>query len=544
MLRFSFLFLFVAQVSSPVFAQSVDERVFERKSLKSIEKSIKKFSENGYIPMDVMVTPKGRKATFSARLEKPAAAFPWFAEFELTDKQFDSLYEENRAKQMRLVAHEQYTAMKKNYHACIWHFDPTMVVLTQAQLKNKDVTPEPQPLGIIWKPDSRIPSVGTLGGPYAAFEEEVLAYMKANQVPSVALAMAVQNRPVYEAYWGYADVDRKMQIQQGHAYGTAWFTRLITAVATLQLVEKGKLNLDQPVYPLLGIKPSKPATMDARTNNITVKQLLQQTAGYDHGITVDPTLSPRTVAKAMGLKQTVNAEQVIAYVISQPLAFEPGTKRVESAYGFFVLGRVIEKVSGMSYENYVLKNVAKPAGITSFTMRRTDPDKRSENSVIHYSHKGRFTSKLAGNDVGSWVLDDFGKYHFGLLDASYGWASSPIDMLAFGTALQANPSPLLSEKGKKVLIAMPDYQQMEPNADKLKRWDGMGLRISKSSLGVNFWMESRGTDSTNAVLCYPSGNMRCFMMNCDVTIGDVSTTSSFVPIASKFFDEARRIHLK
>ena len=544
MYRFAFLFLLIPVLHDFAAAQSVDEKVFERKSLKSIQKSITKLTDSGYIPVDVMVTPKGRKAMFSARLQKPARPFPWFAEFELTDEQFEKLYLENRAKKMRLVAHEEYTVKKNDYHACIWHFDPEMVVLDAADLAAGAPKPAAQPLGIIWKPDSRIPSIGTLGGTYAPFEEEVIAYMKANQVPSIAIAIAVHNVPVYQAYWGYADVDRKITVKPGHAYGTAWFSRLITSVAVMQLVDKGLIKLDQPVYPLLGIKPWKPATMDTRTKSITIKQLLQQTAGYDSGLTFEPATDPPKVAERMGLKGTVTPDHVIAYMMSQPLGYEPGTKRVPSIYSYLLLGRVIEKVTDMSYEEYVLANVAKPAGITSFALRQTDPDKRPANSVIHYTQSGSFRAKTAGKDIGSWVQSDDGAWDFGLIQASYGWVSSPMDMLAFGTALQAERSPLLSDRAKRILVSMPDFQRQEPNVDKTKIWNAMGLRVRKARAGMDFWMESRGVNSTNAVLCYPSGNMRCFMMNSVNTTGGLDTIKSFGSVAAKFFGEARRLHRK
>ena len=72
----------------------------------------------------------------------------------------------------------------------------------------------------------------------------------------------------------------------------------------------------------------------------------------------------------------------------------------------------------------------------------------------------------------------------------------------------------------------------------------MGLRVRKAKTGMDFWMESRGVNSTNAVLCYPSGNMRCFMMNCIETTGGLTTTSSFGSIAAKFLTEARQLHSK
>ena len=254
---------------------------------------------------------------------------------------------------------------------------------------------------------------------------------------------------------------------------------------------------------------------------------------------MEPAFNPRAIQETMKLKSTPTPEQLIQYMISQPLAYEPGTKREASAYGFFVLARVIEKISGMSYEDYVLTNIKKPLRLNTLALEESDPDKRPEDSVRHYSRSGSFVTKLVGKDFGSWVRLDDGGYDFRLMDASHGWTASPADLLTIGRAIQADPSPLLSENAKKALVSMPQYKLAQPNSGKQTVWRTMGgIEVRKRSNGMNFWMTSRGTYSTLSFCCFASGNARCFSINCAETIGGQSPDDAFLPIIKKGLDKA------
>ena len=526
--------ILIALLHSVAFAQSSDEKVFQRQSLKRIQKTIGNLGGKGYVPVDVSVDSNGRKSTFSAKLVRPEKPLMFEAEFDLSDKQFEKLFQKNRAKKFRLIANEEYELKKKNYHACIWHFDPTMTVLVEAETKKGANKPKSQRLPITWKPDSRIPSVGTQGGVFEAMEKKTLDFMRANQIPGLSIALVVKGRPVYEAAFGYADIDRKAKAKPSDAFRIGWLSRLITTVAVLQLVDKGKLKLDQPAFPLLDIKPWRESGMDPRLDKITVMQLLQETGGHDPELGMEPAFNPRTIQEIMKLKSTPTPEQLIQYMISKPLAYEPGTKRASSAYSFFVLARVIEKISGMDYEHYVLANIKKPLKVNSLAMQESDPDKRPEDSVRHYSRSGNFVTKLVGKDLGSWVQLTGGGYDFRLMDGSHSWTASPADLLTIGRAIQAEPSPLLSRNAKKALVRMPQYKRDQSKSDKNSSWRAMGgMQVQKTSSGMDFWSITRGTFSSASLYCFANGNARCFTINCSETIGGRAPDTAFLPIIKK-----------
>jgi len=225
--------ILIVLLPSVAFSQSKDEKIFERQSIKKIRKTIASLSEKGYVPMEVAVASNGRKATFSARLVRPKKPFPWVAEFEISDDKFEERFQSNRAKQLRLVAHEEYELKKTKHHACIWHFDADLAVLSPEETKATAKRPKPQPLDIIWQPESKVPSVGTQGGDFEQFENRTVEYMRTNQIPALSVALVVRGKPVYEAAFGYGDLERKIKAKPGVAFGTGWFSRLITVKSQL-----------------------------------------------------------------------------------------------------------------------------------------------------------------------------------------------------------------------------------------------------------------------------------------------------------------------
>src|SRR5688572_6817044 len=188
-----------------------------------------------------------------------------------------------------------------------------------------------------------------------SFDQVISDLMKTHKVPGGAVAVVKDGRLVYARGFGYADVENKVTVAPHALFRIASVSKPITAVAILRLVEAGKLELTQKVLPLIpDLQPPAGATMDPRWQNITILNLLQHTGGWDRDKPggFDPMFRPSTAAAAVGAPAPASGETVIRYMLGQPLDFDPGTKYVYSNFGYTILGRIIERVSGMSYENY------------------------------------------------------------------------------------------------------------------------------------------------------------------------------------------------
>jgi hypothetical protein len=97
-----FVVMFVCSASTELRAQQSNERVLKKQSVKKVAKSIEKLAKKGYVPMDAIVDCNGRRAMFTIRLVKPPTTSPWFAKFDLTDAQFESIFERNKSKKLRI----------------------------------------------------------------------------------------------------------------------------------------------------------------------------------------------------------------------------------------------------------------------------------------------------------------------------------------------------------------------------------------------------------------------------------------------------------
>jgi CubicO group peptidase (beta-lactamase class C family) len=141
-----------------------------------------------------------------------------------------------------------------------------------------------------------------------------------------------------------------------------------------------------------------------------------------------------------GDRTPVSAAQLIAYTMGVPLDFDPGTDSKYSNFGYIVLGEVIAKASGQSYERYVHDNVLAPAGIRRASLHPLD-GRYFVNEARRY---------LAGsdNELPPWKQ----KYS----DAAGGWTISAVDMVRLLTALDGSRGkPLLGEKTFKQMIGLP-----------------------------------------------------------------------------------------
>ena len=147
----------------------------------------------------------------------------------------------------------------------------------------------------------------------------------------------------------------------------ASISKPFTATAVLQLVEQGKLKLDERVLPLLKLEPhlERGARLDPRWHEIRLHHCLQHTAGWNRDKSFDPmsAATAEQVAKSLKVRLPIHPRQIIRYMLGKPLDFAPGTAYAYSNFGYCVLGRVIEAVGRMPYHRFVAEKVLAPLRI-------------------------------------------------------------------------------------------------------------------------------------------------------------------------------------
>ena len=158
--------------------------------------------------------------------------------------------------------------------------------------------------------------------------------------------------------FGWADQTRRIPVTSETVFDIGSITKVFTAVAIMQLEERGKLSTSDPLSKYFSNVPQDKAA-------ITLHHLLTHTSGLEH----DDFYAPATAPVREILK---DRERFIQRILSFPLASEPGTKRLYSNSGFSFLAAIVEKLSGQSYEQYVRENILQPAGMsnTGYLLRK------------------------------------------------------------------------------------------------------------------------------------------------------------------------------
>jgi N-acyl-D-amino-acid deacylase len=294
----------------------------------------------------------------------------------------------------------------------------------------------------------------------AAYDELMSAFLREHNPPGAALAVTYHGRLVYARGFGHADVEKQEPVRPASLFRIASVSKPFTATAVMHLVEKGKLKLDERVLPILKLQPhlERGARIDPRWQEITVRQCLQHTAGWDRDKSFDP-MSAETaenVAKALRVPLPIEPRQIIRYTMGKPLDFDPGTAYVYSNFGYCVLGRVIEAVAGKPYEEFVQGEILAPLGIGDMRLGKNLLKDRAAGEVKYYDGKHRTGRAISGPKIGEEAPLPYGVECIETMDANGGWIASAVDLVRFAAALDdPKHCPVLSEESLAAMLAPP-----------------------------------------------------------------------------------------
>jgi D-alanyl-D-alanine carboxypeptidase len=179
-----------------------------------------------------------------------------------------------------------------------------------------------------------------------------MALLAAEDRFSGTVLLAKDGQPLFEHAYGSADHAFGAPNKVDTKFNMASMTKVFTAVAILQLVEQGKVSLDETLAKALPDYPNQEAA-----SKITIHELLGHKSGlgdfFGNEFSASNPFNYQTLRDYLPL------------FAAKPLLFEPGTKASYSNAGFIVLGLVIEKASGQSYYDYVREHIFKPADMAN-----------------------------------------------------------------------------------------------------------------------------------------------------------------------------------
>jgi CubicO group peptidase (beta-lactamase class C family) len=164
-------------------------------------------------------------------------------------------------------------------------------------------------------------------------------FMEKWHIPGGEIAITRHGKLIYNRGFGYADTLNKTPVQPDNLFRIASCSKPITAVAIMKLYENGKLNLDEIVFGTKGILNNAEFKhiRDKRVEKITIRMLLQHTAGWDREKSGDPIFTPGKVADVFISIPPPDQTTIISYMLKyKKLDFEPGTKFAYSNFGYLL----------------------------------------------------------------------------------------------------------------------------------------------------------------------------------------------------------------
>lgn len=229
-------------------------------------------------------------------------------------------------------------------------------------------------------------------------------YAERKHFPAIAFGVVVDNQLVYAGGYGKTDIAKNITASPSSLFRIASMTKSFTGLATLKLRDEGKLRLDDPVALYIPELKNMPLlTTDAP--QIAIRNLLTHTAGF-------PEDNP------WGDRQLAITNEEFLSMLKKGISFSnvPGIQYEYSNMGWAMLGRIITKVSGKPYEQYITDNILKPLGMNHTQWEYTkvsagklahgyrwEDDQWKEEALLHDGVYGAMGGLITS-------IEDFSKY--------------------------------------------------------------------------------------------------------------------------------------
>ena len=300
-------------------------------------------------------------------------------------------------------------------------------------------------------------------------DSAVFNFMAKYNIPGMSVAIAKDGKMIYARGYGFANKSTAEEVTKTTLFRIGRTSEFISAIAIMKLIGEGRLSLASKVFGDSGILGNQHGRLPNGSNikNITIDQLLHHSVGGWAG-------DDDAMWKPKYLDNASNPGELISFALMNiPLRTPPGSVFDFSDLGYLVLGRVIEKVSGLAYGDFVKKRILDSLGISDMHIESNSADEIRKNEAVYYAD-------IIFPIFRSEKVDDETYHYTALGDACYGWIASAEDLLKIvvNTGDSTSKVPVLSPAGSKMLLSTGKTNPhvgcgINWNAD-LKNWYDLG----------------------------------------------------------------------
>lgn len=336
-----------------------------------------------------------------------------------------------------------------------------------------------------------------------AMDSIMQRYLKRWEIHGAQLAISRHDSLLYVRGFGYADKDRKIPMEPSYIMRMASVSKLVTATGIMKLRDMGKIRLSDKVFGPKGILNDTfyvNSIRDKRYFDITVEQLLRHKAGFTN-YAGDAIFSTRYIMQQNRLTTPPDHRTLLRIVLRRHLGYTPGTAQRYCNIGYTLLSLIIEKRTGMSYENFMQRYVLYPAGCYDFHIAGNYLKDRRPNETVYYMHSSSVPVPEFNNS-GRMVVRCYGENDITTALGAGAWVASAAELCRLVASIDGDrivPDVISPQAVKLMTQEMPDHQ---------------------FSLGWNFtprnrpWIRTGSLVGTSAlVLRYPDGECWVFITN-------------------------------
>lgn len=275
----------------------------------------------------------------------------------------------------------------------------------------------------------RITNNSLSGIEFAGGEKIINSFLRKWRIAGASIAISKDGKLIYAKGFGHADTLLSTETQPYNQFRVASISKLVTAIGIMKLNETGKLSIYDKVFGPDGIlnDPYFGEPKDKRVFDITVAQLLSHEAGWSQRYG-DQMFMPIVVAEKMGVKPPADTKTIVKFALDKRLQYTPGTGRAYSNLGYSILGLIIEKVSGMSYEDYCRTAIFEPLGIYDMKIACNLASDKTPFEVSYYEPSD-IVLKPSIYGTGEMVIPSNGGNDITALGGAGAWVATAPDLM-------------------------------------------------------------------------------------------------------------------
>jgi CubicO group peptidase (beta-lactamase class C family) len=421
------------------------------------QKKYDEYKKQGYQPVWVSGYGIGNTAYYAAIWEKTSASIP--THHGMSSADYQDKFNEYMNDGYRLKMVSGYNVGNTDYYAAIWEkrrgpgwsARHRMTHMGYQNEFDNHIYSGYKPAhisGYVIGGKARYASIWESTGAWSSedldhIDKTVLAFMKKHSVPGTSIALVKDGKLVFSKGYGVMDKSTGEAPGPNTMFRVASVSKPITSIAVMKMIQDKKFKIDDKVFGSGALLGTTFGTKEygAWEKAVNVQHLLEHTAGGDQW----NNKSDGGAGDPMFQQLTYNHKDLIGWVLDERNpGKKPGDESDYSNFGYCVLGRIIEKESGQTYENYVKNSVLKQCGINNMHIAADSKEGRRYNETVYYDDNDPYSMKVKRMDAhGGWIASSVDLMR--LLVKADGFSTKP-DILN-STSFTTMTTPCAVDKG-------------------------------------------------------------------------------------------------